>query len=141
MATFSSTTEIDTPSESRDALVPIGFPSPAADYSEKPVDLNAYLLPNVQASFFVRVTGDAMVNAGIFDGDTLIVDRSLEPRHRHVVLAVIDNEFLVRRLYKKNGVMQLCAEHPDFLPYTFKEEKELIIWGVVRWNLRRLING
>lgn len=131
----------DAPDGARPPLAPIGFPSPAADHSQKRIDLNAHLVPNVQASFFVRVTGDAMVNAGIFDGDTLIVDRSVIPRHGHVVLAVVDNEFLVRRFCRKPDAIRLLAENPVFPPCVFSEESELVIWGVVRWNLRRLLNG
>ncbi len=74
------------------ATVPAGFPSPAADYEEGKLDLNRHLIRNPAATFFVRVTGDSMVKAGIHSGDLLVVDRSIEPRDKNVVIAVVNGE-------------------------------------------------
>jgi DNA polymerase V len=119
--------------------VPCGFPSPAADYLENRIDLNAHLLLNRDASYLFRVRGKSMEGVGIFDGDTVVVDKSLEALHRRIVLAIVDNAFTIKRLYKLNNVVQLLSEHPDYPPITFKEGQELRIWGVATFNLRRLL--
>ena len=118
-----------------------GFPSPAADHTQKRIDLNDHLFINRESSFLFRVMGDSMMNIGIFEGDTIIVDRAIEPRHRHVVLAIIDEEFTVKRLYRRGGVVRLLAENPAYPPIDFNEGQELRIWGVVTFNLRKLLNS
>lgn len=121
-----------------EATVVAGFPSPAADHAQTRIDLNEHLLIHRDASFLFRVRGSSMVKIGIFDGDTIIVDRSIEPRHNHVVLAIVDNEFTVKRLYKRGKVVRLIAESDDHPPIDFKDGQELRIWGVVTVNLRKL---
>ncbi len=111
--------------------IPAGFPSPADDYIESGLDLNTYLVRNKTATFFFRVIGDSMTGAHIHDGDMLIVDRSVEPKHNHIVLAVINNEYTVKRLYCQDEVVELHAEHPDYQPICFREHEELQVWGVV----------
>lgn len=108
-----------------------GFPSPADEYIEKSLDLNTYLVRNKTATFFFRVIGDSMTGANIHDGDMLVVDRSIEPKHRHIVLAVINNEYTVKRLYHLAGVIELHAENPAYSPIRFHEHEELQVWGVV----------
>lgn len=111
--------------------VPAGFPSPADDYIEDRLDLNQLLVQNKPATFFLRVKGDSMINAGIHDGDIIVVDRSIEPADRAVVVAVIDGELTIKRLVKRNGVAELHAENPKYAPIRFKEGQVLTIWGVV----------
>ena len=111
--------------------VSAGFPSPADDYVEDVLDLNKLLIQNKAATFFLRVKGDSMVNAGIHDGDIIVVDRSLEAIDRSVVVAVVDNELTIKRLVWRNGVVELHAENPKYQPIRFKEGQELTIWGVV----------
>ncbi|QDZ26563.1 LexA family transcriptional regulator [Noviherbaspirillum sp. UKPF54] len=123
------------------ATVRTGFPSPAADHSQKRIDLNAHLLLNPEASFLFRVRGDSMINVGIFDGDTIVVDRSIEPKHRHIVLAIVDEEFTVKRLYRRGKTIRLLAENPAYPPIDLKDGQELRVWGVVTYNLRKLLNG
>lgn len=118
-----------------------GFPSPATDFSQKRIDLNDHLFINRESSFLFRVMGDSMINIGIFEGDTIIVDRSIEPRHRHIVLAIIDEEFTVKRLYRRGKVVRLLAENPAYPPIDFVEGQELRIWGVVTFNLHKLLNS
>lgn len=108
-----------------------GFPSPAEDYVEASLDLNEMLAPNPEATFLVRARGDSMTGAGIGDGDVLVVDRSLEPTHGRIVVAVVDGEFTVKRLYRRNGAVILEAAHPDHAPIRLHEGQELIVWGVV----------
>lgn len=111
--------------------VAAGFPSPASDYIDQRLDLNQYLGMHSEATFFLRVQGDSMQGAGIFDGDLLIVDRSLTAKTGHVVIAVIDGEFTVKRLQKRAGVVWLKAENPAYPPIELKDGQELEIWGVV----------
>jgi DNA polymerase V len=111
--------------------VPAGFPSPADDYVEDRLDLNQLLVQNKSATFFLRVKGDSMFNAGIHDGDIIVVDRSVEPVDGSVVVAVVDGELTIKRLVLCNGVAELRAENPKYAPIRFKEGQELTIWGVV----------
>jgi len=117
--------------------IPAGFPSPADEYAETALDLNTYLIRNKTATFFFRVIGDSMTGASIHDGDLLVVDRSIEPRHGHIVLAVINNEHTVKRLYNLNGVIELRAENPIYPPICFREHDELQVWGVVTGAVSR----
>lgn len=111
--------------------VPAGFPSPAEDHIEKTLDLNEFLVRHPQATFFVRVSGDSMAGAGINDKDILIVDRSLEPTHGKIVIAVLDGDLTVKRLHRKDGVIRLLPENPKFKAIEIKKESDLPIWGVV----------
>jgi DNA polymerase V len=120
------------------ATVSAGFPSPAADHSQKRIDLNDHLIRNKEATFLFRVRGDSMTGIGIYDGDTLLVDRSLDPRHNTIVLAVLNNEFTVKRLYRRGGVVKLLSENPIYPPIQIKQGEELSIWGVVTFNLHKL---
>ncbi len=111
--------------------VKAGFPSPADDYIADTIDLNDLLMPRKEASFLIRVSGDSMVGAGIHDGDTLVVDRSITATDGRVVVAAVDGQFTVKRLEKRNGQIRLLAENPSFAAIEFKDEQELQIWGVV----------
>ncbi len=114
-----------------------GFPSPADEYIEKGLDLNSYLVRNKAATYFFRVVGDSMTGAHIHDGDMLVVDRSVEPKHGHIVLAVINNEYTVKRLHAYGGVIELHAENPAYPPIRFQEHEELQVWGVVVGTVAR----
>jgi len=117
--------------------IPAGFPSPADEYAESALDLNTYLVRNKTATFFFRVIGDSMTGANIHDGDLLVVDRSIEPRHGHIVLAVINNEYTVKRLHRLNGVIELRADNPAYPSLRFQENDEVQIWGVVTGAVSR----
>ena len=108
-----------------------GFPSPADDHLEKSLDLNSYLIKHPAATFFVRVSGDSMINAGINDNDILIVDRSLKPSHGKIVIAVVDGQMTVKRLYKRSGKLILMPENKNFKPIEITESMSIEIWGVV----------
>lgn len=107
-----------------------GFPSPAGDYVERDIDLNEWLIRNKLATYIVRVEGDSMATE-IHPDDRLIVDRSLEPRHRDIVVACVDGEMLVKRLVVENGRYFLVAENPEYPAIELDGEQEIIIWGVV----------
>ena len=111
--------------------VSAGFPSPAEDYIEGKLDLNKHLIKHPSATFFVRVTGDSMIDVGIHDGDTLIVDRALEPHDGSIVIAVVDGELTVKRLRKKADELLLVAENKKYQPIAIHEETSFEIWGVV----------
>lgn len=115
-----------------------GFPSPADDYIEDSIDLNQVLITNSVATFMWRVIGDCMVDAKIFEGDTLIVDRSLSPHHNSIVLAIVDGEPMVKRLLNRQGQIKLMNENSTIAPYTVASGSEVTIWGVVTWTIRDL---
>ena len=121
-----------------DGAVQCGFPSPAADHAQRRIDLNEHLLLNRDASYLFRVRSNSMKGIGIFDGDTIIVDRSIEPRHRHIVLAIVDDEYTVKRLHCQGPDVRLIAENEEFPPIIFREGQELRIWGVVITSIRQL---
>lgn len=111
--------------------VPAGFPSPATDYVEDRLDLNELVIQHAEATFFVRAKGYSMLGAGIHDGDILVVDKSINAQHGHVVIAAVDGEFTVKRLYSQQGKVKLRAENPDYPDIDFAHDRELHIWGVV----------
>jgi len=114
-------------------MVPVtaGFPSPAEDYIEGKLDLNRHLIKHPAATFFVRVTGDSMINAGIHSGDILIVDRAIEPVDKKVVIAIIDGELTVKRIRILKDCISLIPENDHYRPIQIKEDMEFQIWGVV----------
>lgn len=112
--------------------VPAGFPSPAEEYLERPLDLNEYVAPRPEATFFVRVSGDSMTGAGIFHDDILVVDRSQRPAPGNVVIAFVDGEFTVKRLVRIEEGLALAPENPDFSLIPLTDETDFEIWGVVR---------
>ncbi|WP_253307437.1 MULTISPECIES: LexA family protein [unclassified Rickettsia] len=109
--------------------VQAGFPSPADGYMSNSLDLNSHLIKHPKATFFVQVTGDSMLDAGIKENDLLIVDKSIKPTNNKIVIAVINNEFTVKRLKIINNEAYLVPENKDFLPT--KIEENTYIWGVV----------
>ena len=117
--------------------VSAGFPSPADGYVEKGLDLNTYLVRNQVATFFFRVSGDSMIDARIHDGDMVVVDRSITPKHRSIVLAVVNQEYTVKRLYRRAGVIELRPENPAYQPIRFGDDETLEVWGVVVGTLCR----
>ncbi len=108
-----------------------GFPSPADDYAAAALDLNAYLISHREATFFLRARGGAMRSEGIQEGDLLVVDRAIGPAHGDTVIAVVDGEFMVRRLGGRAGRLSLHAAHPGHPPLSFGDDRELQLWGVV----------
>ena len=117
--------------------VPAGFPSPAGDYVESNIDLNEWLIWNKLATYIVRVEGDSMAGE-IHSGDMLIVDRSLEPRHRDVVVACVGEEVTVKRLLVEGGRCFLAADNSGYPRLEIDGDREFIIWGVVTHAVRRL---
>ena len=118
--------------------VPAGFPSPADDYVERRLSLDEHLIQHRESTFFMRVAGHSMRDLGIFDGDLLVVDRSLPAAHGCVIVAVIDGEFTVKQLlYTPQGKV-LRAAHPDYPEIAITAGHDFSIWGVVQWNVHKL---
>ena len=121
--------------------VAAGFPSPAEPYCESPLDLNDLLVCHPAATFFVRVSGDSMIRAGIQPGDILIVDRSLEATDGAVVIAAVNNEFTVKYLRITPAGVALEAANPRYSPITFSGMTELRIFGVVTSVIHQFVKG
>jgi len=121
-------------------MVPVeaGFPSPAEDYIEGRLDLNKHLIKHPAATFFVRATGESMINAGIFPGDILIVDRSLEPADKKVVIAVVNGELTVKRFRKIDGRIMLMPENKDYREIELTDGMDCEIWGIVVYVVHSL---
>jgi DNA polymerase V len=111
--------------------VSAGFPSPADSHIEKMLNLDEHLIQRPASTFFVRVSGDSMIGAGIHSGDLLVVDRSLQATEGRVVIAVVEGELTVKRLHQIQDKILLCADNPDYAPIEVTEAMDLIVWGVV----------
>ena len=115
--------------------VSAGFPSPADDHTEENIDLNEHLISNPFSTFFLRVKGDSMINAGIKDKDLIIVDKSLTAKPGNIIIAMIDGEFTMKRLSIKNGELYLKAENHNYPDFRFKNHINVQIWGVVIYSI------
>ena len=111
--------------------VAAGFPSPAEDHAVKRLDLMEQLIKHPQATFLLRVRGESMKDAGIFDNDVVLVDRAINPRSGHVVVAVVDGEFVCKTLWQRAGRMKLKAANPTFADISPRNGQTVEIWGVV----------
>jgi DNA polymerase V len=113
-----------------------GFPAPGDDQIEKPLDLNDLMIDNPTATFFVRVSGDSMEGARIFDCDILVVDRSIKPRPGLIVVAVVYGELVVKRLAKSKNGFCLVSENENYEPILINDEEGCFVWGVVTGSVR-----
>lgn len=120
------------------ATIKAGFPSPADDFLEQPLDLNRALIHNPASTFFVRVEGDSMAGAGIDDGDLLVVDRSVEPSEGRIAICFVDGEFTVKRLGREGTTWLLLPSNPKYRPIRIAEGEELVIWGVVTYTIKAM---
>jgi len=110
-----------------------GFGAAADDYMERGIDLNEQLIRNKPATYFMRVTGNSMINAGIHDGDVVIVDRSIKPVSGKIVIAILDGDMLIRRLEKTMNKLRLVPETPKLATIEVAEYSDMTIWGVVTY--------
>ena len=115
-----------------------GFPSPAEDYIELGIDLNKYLIKNPISTFFLRVSGNSMNNAGIYNDDLLIIDRSINPNPGHIVVALLDGEFTLKRLIKKQDTYYLKADKENYPAINLYEYIDIQIWGVAIYSIHEL---
>ena len=114
-----------------DAGISAGFPSPADDFIELSIDLNKELIKNKDTTFFAKVKGHSMKNAGINDGDLLVIDKSLEPQNNRIAVCQIDGEFTVKRIKIEKDIVWLIAENEDYQPIKVTPENDFMIWGIV----------
>ncbi len=117
--------------------VQAGFPSPAEDLGAQRIDLAQLLIKHSQATYFLRASGHSMTEAGIFDGDILVIDRAIKPRNTHIVVAIVDGEFTVKQLYQRAGRIKLKAANPTYPDITPKEGQTIEVWGVVTSTIKQ----
>jgi DNA polymerase V len=115
-----------------------GFPSPADDYLDQPLDFNELLIRNPAATFAVRLASESMTGAGLFPGDIAVVDRSVEPTAGCIVLALLDGEFTVKRYRPRGNSVVLQAENPAYPDIEITEERAFEVWGVITKSIRML---
>ncbi len=115
-----------------------GFPSPADDYIDEKLDLNKYLIKHPEATFYVKAKGNSMINIGIYEGDILIVDRSITPVNNSIVIGVVNGEFTVKRINKSDDKFYLIPENEDYPPIEITETMDFKIWGVVTNSIHKL---
>lgn len=121
-----------------DTGIKAGFPSPAADFEEERISLDQFLIKNPEATFFAKASGDSMINAGINDGDLLVIDRSLEAQNNTIAVCYIDGEFTVKRIKIEKEKIYLQPENKNYKPIEITKENELIIWGVITYVVKQL---
>lgn len=116
-----------------------GFPSPAADFEEQRISLDQYLIKNSETTFYARANGNSMINAGIDDGDLLVIDRSLVAKNGNIAVCFINGEFTVKRIQKKKDKILLLPENDSFpIIEVTQDSDELVIWGVVTYVIKKL---
>lgn len=116
-----------------------GFPSPANDFLDISIDLNKEFVRHPSTTFYGRVRGDSMINAGLSDGDLLIIDKSLEPSNGKIAVCFIDGEFTVKRVKLNEGRLWLVAENQKYTPIEVTEENEFMIWGIVTTVIKNVL--
>lgn len=122
------------PLQYADIGVTAGFPSPAQDYIDRTLDFNKELIAHPSATFYAKVMGESMIGAGISDGDIVVIDRAVEPRHNDIVIAYIDGEFTMKYLdlsQRANGRIRLRPGNPDFPSFEISDIDDFRVWGVV----------
>ena len=115
-----------------------GFPSPADDFKEIRISLDRELVKNKESTFYERVSGDSMIEAGLDDGDLIVIDRSLDPENGKIAVCFIDGEFTVKRINKERGKIYLQPENKKYKAIELKENNELIIWGIVEYVIKKV---
>ena len=117
--------------------VSAGFPSPAEDYIEMALDLNKELIKHPAATFYARVKGSSMIDAGIADGDLLIIDKALEPKDGDIAVCFIDGEFTLKRLALKEDGLYLMPANAEFKPIRITEENDFLVWGMLAYIVHK----
>ena len=115
-----------------------GFPSPADDFKEIRISLDRELVKNSDATFYAKVSGDSMINAGLSDGDLIVIDRSLDPENNKIAVCFIDGDFTVKRIIKKGADLYLKPENENYKPIKIDEENNLQVWGIVTYVIKSL---
>ena len=129
------TTQLDLPLAG--TAIAAGFPSPAEEYLDLALDLNKELIKHPAATFYARVKGDSMVDAGIQDGDLLVIDKALEPKEGTVAVCYLDGEFTVKRLSVQEEGVYLMPANAEFKPIRITEENNFLVWGLVAYVIHK----
>ena len=119
-----------------DGGIAAGFPSPAQDYVDLKIDLNTELISNPSSTFYARVKGTSMQDAGIMDGDILVIDKSLEPKEGDTAVCFIDGEFTLKYIKFESDAVYLLPANPKFEPIKVTEENNFCIWGIVTYSIK-----
>jgi len=128
---YSAITDIELNLPYAEQGISAGFPSPADDFLDISIDLNKELIKNPSATFYGRVKGDSMKDAGMDNGDLLIIDKSLEPIDNKIAVCFIDGEFTVKRIKLEEDIIWLIAENKAYKPIKVTADNEFVIWGIV----------
>ena len=123
-----------------DTSVRAGFPSPAENFQAERIDVLKHIIVHPQATYTLRVRGDSMRDDGIFDGDVILVDRAIKPRHGHIVVAVVDGAFTCKKLWLRGGKLRLLSANPDYPDIIPQEGQTIEVWGVVLASVKRFQN-
>ena len=115
-----------------------GFPSPADDYRESELDSNELVIAHPEATFYVRVSGDSIEGAEICEGDVLVVDRALDARENAIIVALVNGEFTIKRLFTIGNTLFLMPENPLYDPLPITEEMEFRVWGIATYVIHKL---
>ena len=115
-----------------------GFPSPADDFKEIRISLDKELVKNTESTFYARVCGDSMENAGLSDGDLIVIDRSLDHENKKIAVCYLEGEFTVKRIIKKKNKIYLKPENKNYKEIEIKDGDELIIWGIVTYVIKKI---
>ncbi|ANT64963.1 MULTISPECIES: LexA family protein [Prosthecochloris] len=134
---YSADTSSECPLPFAESEVVAGFPSPADDHLDISLDLNQALIRHPAATFYARVKGSSMIDAGIEEGDLLVVDKALEPKDGDIAVCFLDGEFTVKRISLREGEVCLVAANRDFPEIRVSGESDLVIWGVVTYVIHR----
>lgn len=129
------TTELELPLAP--TMLSAGFPSPAEDHLELKLDLNRALVSHPNATFYGRVKGSSMIEAGIEEGDILVIDKSLEPKDNDIAVCFLDGEFTVKRISRKEDGLYLVPANNEFRPVRICEESDFIVWGIVTYVIHK----
>ena len=122
------------------STIKAGFPSPAEDYLHDSLDFNHDLIKNPEATFYGRVSGDSMIEAGICDGDIAVIDRSLQPIDGDIIVAYVNGEFTIKYLslsHKDEGYIELKPANPNYSPIRIDADDNFRVWGVVVWTIKQ----
>ena len=115
-----------------------GFPSPADDFKEVRISLDKELVKNTDSTFYARVSGDSMENAGLSDGDLIVIDRSVNPENNKIAVCYLDGEFTVKRIVRKDSKLYLKPENRNYNKIEIKGDDQLIIWGIVTYVIKKI---
>lgn len=115
-----------------------GFPNPAQDFVESSLDLNRYVIRNPASTFYARIDGNSMKDAGIADGDIVVIDKSLEPAEGRIAVCYLDGEFTLKRLQVRRDGIWLIPENPDYKPIRVTEDNHFVIWGIVTYVIKKM---